>query len=272
VVAGSPGHETPDIETSSADYARRFSGKAGRYLLDVQSRAVREALADLPPGRALDVGGGHGQLVDVLTALGWSVTVQGSDAACGQNLRELHGKQRCEFVLGRFDALPFENGSFDLVLAVRLLAHLENWEGALREMCRIARSTVVVDYASTASLNALAPLMFGVKKSIEGNTRPFRSFAPKELGAAFAANGFQVTRAVKQFVLPMGLHRFAGAAAPLRMLEALSRAAGITALIGSPVILRGDRDRSAAEEIPRSASGATRETSGALRAGRSSRP
>ena len=63
-----PSAETPDIETSSAAYASRFAGSAGRYLLSVQSRAVVQAIADLPPGTALDVGGGHGQLVEPLRA------------------------------------------------------------------------------------------------------------------------------------------------------------------------------------------------------------
>ena len=52
--------ETPDIETSSADYASRFSGRAGEYFLEVQAQTVSEALAGLTPGTVLDVGGGPG--------------------------------------------------------------------------------------------------------------------------------------------------------------------------------------------------------------------
>jgi SAM-dependent methyltransferase len=173
--------------------------------------------------------------------LGWSVTVQGSDEACARNLRELHGKLTCNFVLGSFDALPCEDESFDVVLAVRLISHLENWPRALAEMCRVARLAVVVDYPSTKALNALAPLMFGLKKSIEGNTRTYRSFAPQELADAFAANGYRVTREAKEFALPMGLHRLTHSAAPMRGLEAALRSAGVTNLVGSPVILRADR-------------------------------
>ncbi len=111
--------ETPDIETSSADYARRFSGAAGRYLLDVQARAIRSALAGLPPGKALDLGGGHGQLVEVLRSLGWDVTVHGTHPACDANLRGLHGRQDCRFILGPLEKLPVADKSFDLVISVR---------------------------------------------------------------------------------------------------------------------------------------------------------
>ena len=157
----------PDIETSSADYASRFRGPAGRYLLDVQARSVASALEGLPPGRALDVGGGHGQLVQPLKALGWQVTVQGSSPECERNLRELHGVRDCEFLQGNLFELPVADRSFDLVIAVRLLSHVEDWPGLLAEMCRVAHRAVVVDYPSSTGLNALTPLLFGLKRSLD---------------------------------------------------------------------------------------------------------
>src|SRR5690606_22711484 len=69
----------PDIETSSADYASRFAGPAGRYLLEVQARSIEAALQGLTPGTALDVGGAHGQLVQLLERRGWQPTVHGTD-------------------------------------------------------------------------------------------------------------------------------------------------------------------------------------------------
>jgi ubiquinone/menaquinone biosynthesis C-methylase UbiE len=230
----------PDVETSSAGYARRFTGTVGRYLLEIQAQAVRSALRGLTPRSALDVGGGHGQLVDPLRELGWSVTVVGTDEVCGCNLHHLHGKRDCEFVRGRLEQLPFENRSFDLVIAVRLISHLANWRGVLRDMCRVANSTVVVDYPSKMALNALTPVMFQVKKSIEGNTRPYRNFSRGELAEQFASEGFRATIEVKQFCLPMALHRLTPAA-PLRWAETALRGSGVTRLIGSPVILRADR-------------------------------
>lgn len=235
------GPERPDIETSSAGYASRFKGAAGRYLLDVQSRAILDAIRDIPPGTALDVGGGHGQLVDLLRSMGWRVTVHGTDPACEQNLRELHGKVDVPFLLGNLDHLPAADGSYDLVIAVRLLSHVDAWPGLVAEMCRVARRAVVVDYPSKFALNALTPLLFGLKKSLEGNTRTYTSFARSELAAAFGHEGFEVRRVVKQFFLPMVIHRVGKGAAPLRLAESLCRVSGLTALAGSPAILRADR-------------------------------
>ena len=240
--------ETPDIETSSAEYASRFAGRAGRYFLDVQDRTVTEALAGLPVGTALDVGGGHGQLVGPLTRLGWRVTVHGTDPVCEKNLRELHGQQDCEFLLGRLFDLPVPDRSFDVVVAVRLLAHVPDWQRLVGELCRVARHAVVVDYPSKSGVNALTPLLFGVKKSYERNTRTYLSFTHEELRKEFARHGFDSRRVVRQFFLPMVAHRAAKGSAPLRWLEGLFRATGLTALAGSPVILRLDRRASTGRE------------------------
>lgn len=231
----------PDVETSSAGYARRFAGAAGQYLLAMQSRSIAEVLRDLPPGRALDVGGGHGQLVPLLRELGWQVTVHGSDATCERNLRELHGRRDCEFIQGDLFRLPAADRSYDLVIAVRLVSHVADWPRLLAEMCRVASRAVVIDYPTRGGTNSATGRLFGLKKAVEGNTRTYISFSHAELQRAFSAHQFGRPRRVKQFVLPMVAHRVGKGSAPLRLVEDISRALGVTALVGSPVILRMDR-------------------------------
>ena len=58
--------ETADIETSSDDYAARFAGEIGAWLLKVQEEATLRMLAAYPNAKILDVGGGHGQLTGAL--------------------------------------------------------------------------------------------------------------------------------------------------------------------------------------------------------------
>ncbi|HZT04249.1 MAG TPA: class I SAM-dependent methyltransferase [Steroidobacteraceae bacterium] len=240
----------PDVETSSAGYARRFSGRAGRYLLEVQKNALIRTLRDCPPGRVLDVGGAHGQLVDPLRSLGWSVTVAGSSEECGHNLRILHGKRDCQFICSDILHLPFPDASFELVTSVRLLSHMEDWQRFLGELCRVSARWVVVDYPSTSGINALTPLLFEVKKRLEGNTRTYRSFSARELNQVLLSHGYRVGAVSKQFVLPMALHRVCGSAAPLRVAESASRAIGLTAVAGSPVLMRADRVAAAPHKEP----------------------
>ena len=53
---------TPDVETASDAYARRFGGPVGTYFLEQQTTAVARLLSKPSAAgrRALDVGGGHG--------------------------------------------------------------------------------------------------------------------------------------------------------------------------------------------------------------------
>ena len=133
---------TPDIETSGRAYARRFSGPVGAYLLGVQSETVRRLLSygGIQGGRVLDVGGGHAQLTHLLLALGFEVWVQGSAPCCAKRLGPLmdEAKGRLHFVTSSLWALPFGDRAFDLVVGIRLLAHVERWQALLTELASSA--------------------------------------------------------------------------------------------------------------------------------------
>jgi ubiquinone/menaquinone biosynthesis C-methylase UbiE len=231
--------ETPDIETSSDAYARRFAGAAGAYLLARQDAAMREALRDWTGGSVLDVGGGHAQLLPLFGARASSVTVVGSDAASLERVaREF---PRCRRVVGDLLALPLADASVDLVAAVRLVPHVENWPRLIAELCRVAKRTVIVDYPRIAGFNSLTPMMFPLKKRLEGNTRHYRNFRDRELDEAFRACSFEPRERHAQFLLPMVLHRRLGGARVLRGVEQLSQQLKLTSVLGSPVILRADR-------------------------------
>jgi hypothetical protein len=137
--------------------------------------------------------------------------------------------------------LPWDDGAFDAVISVRLLAHVEEWPALIAELCRVARRTVVVDYASRRSMNVVAGRLFAFKQRIERDTRPFRVFAHAEIEEAFEAAGFTVTARFPQFFWPMALHRAHRSAFVGRALEAPARWLGVTAAMGSPIISRAER-------------------------------
>jgi ubiquinone/menaquinone biosynthesis C-methylase UbiE len=228
--------ETADIETSSEGYAARFSGPVGTWMLGVQERIVRRLLAELPGGTVLDVGGGHGQLASPLAASGRQLTVLGSDASCSRRLAPEIAAGSVRFVVGDVLALPYPDRSFDAVLCFRLLPHCDAWERLVAELCRVARAAVIVDYPTDESLNRVAPLLFGAKKRIEGNTRTFTLFRHRDVAQAFAAAGWQIARREPQFFLPMVLHRSLGCRPCSEALEAAGGALGLTRRWGSPVI------------------------------------
>lgn len=231
----------PDIETSSSDYLARFSGHAGRFFLDRQAAVLEQLLAGARPGRVLDVGGGHAQLAPLLSARGWDVTVHGTSRACEENLRNLHGVADCSFLLGPLGSLPCSDQEYDLVVAVRLLTHVDDWQGLIEEMCRVSRRDLVFDFPVSLGANGLTPILFPAKKFYERNTRTYRNFSLRELSDCLQRHGFQPVASSGQFILPMVLHRMTRAAAPLRLLESIARRSGLTRRYGSPVLLRAVR-------------------------------
>jgi 2-polyprenyl-3-methyl-5-hydroxy-6-metoxy-1,4-benzoquinol methylase len=230
----------PDVETASEDYARRFAGPVGAYFLEVQARLALDLLRPFAGASVLDVGGGHAQLAGPLADQGFKVTVLGSSDACAARLRPLLDQGRAAFRRGDLLAAPFVDGSFDVVLAFRVLPHVDAWPKLLGELCRLARRAVVVDYPTRRSVNAIAGPLFEVKRGVEGDTRSFLVFREAEIRDGFAAHGFAVTGREPQFFFPMALHRAARSARLARALEGFASLAGLRRALGSPVILRAE--------------------------------
>jgi SAM-dependent methyltransferase len=207
----------------------------------VQARLTLELMARWPGARVLEVGGGHAQLTAALLDAGHEVVVYGSDASCATRLRPLLDAGRATFAAGDLLHTPYADRSFDLVLCFRLLPHAHDWHALVGELCRLARHAVVVDYPTTRSANAVSGALFGVKKQVEGDTRPFRVFTEAEIRDAFAARGFTVTARRPQFFVPMAVHRALGLAPLSRGLEGAAGALGMTGALGSPVIARAER-------------------------------
>jgi 2-polyprenyl-3-methyl-5-hydroxy-6-metoxy-1,4-benzoquinol methylase len=241
-MASAPFPETPDIETSSANYASRFKGPAGAYMLDVQEKSVLALLKDgrpLPGRAVLDVGGGHAQLAGPIAGLGCDVTVIGSDASCETRLRSGANPDKINFVIGNLLDMPFADRAFDTLVSVRLISHIEDWPKLVAELCRVAGKSIVIDYPTWRSVNALSLLTFPLKKAIEKNTRTYTTFWDGAIRKAFAAHGFRPVATRNQFVMPMALHRASKGA--LKSVEEGFRAVGITRMVGNPVIIRLDR-------------------------------
>ena len=230
--------EKADIETSSEDYAKRFSGKIGSWLLKTQQKATLEMLASYPGASILDVGGGHGQLTCALVGSGYRVTVLGSAEICRRRIQHFLDEHRCSFVVGDILNLPYSTGAFDFVISYRLLSHITLWKQFLAEMARVATTGVMIDYPTVRSFNVIGPGAFQVKKRIEGNTRPFNVFNEAELIGVFESFSFMKSRRYAQFFLPMVVHRVLKSPCVSAALERGFRLIGVTNVFGSPVILQ----------------------------------
>ncbi len=234
------GSSQADLDASTDRYAKRFGGSGGVWLLSRQTAALRSLIGEDRGARVLDVGGGHGQIAAPLLEDGHSVTVHASsEAALGQVRRLDH--PNLALSTGGLMPLPFADGSFDVVTSFRIMAHIGDWRGYLAELARVARQAVIVDFPIPSGANALAPLLFGLKKKIEGDTRRFDTIRRADARDVLEQAGFTPTGEIGQFVVPIVVHR---KLAMPRLSAALERACGgigLASMLGTPVVLRADR-------------------------------
>lgn len=110
---------------------------------------VRRELGDLTPGRALDVGCGMGGNTAVLRDLGWDVTgldysPVALEAAHARGLALVRGDAR---------RLPFDDGTFDLVISTDAWEHVEQDDAVAAEAHRVLRPGGVLFVAVPAGMD-----------------------------------------------------------------------------------------------------------------------
>lgn len=127
----------------------RFDRTAHRYADEARKRDYSELVSWCLPeagDRALDVAAGPGFLsAALLPHVARAVAFDESEALLA------HAPDGVERVSGDADALPFEDGSFDIVTCVHSLHHVPHPETALAEMARVLAPDgrlVVQDYVA----------------------------------------------------------------------------------------------------------------------------
>lgn len=117
------------LEKRNALYRRLIEGVNAE---DVVHEAVRE----VAPERVLDVGCGAGEIAErIAREIGADVVAL--DAS--QRMVDLTRERGVEAVLGDIQALPFDDGSFDCVIAGWVLYHVVDRATAIAECARVLR-------------------------------------------------------------------------------------------------------------------------------------
>ena len=105
-------------------------------LIDLEQPVMDEILAKIPPGRALDAACGTGRHARALAVRHHVVGIDQSDemlaVACA-------GVPDATFERGNFNALRFDDGSFDVVVCSLALTHVEDVAPPIAEFARVVR-------------------------------------------------------------------------------------------------------------------------------------
>jgi ubiquinone/menaquinone biosynthesis C-methylase UbiE len=221
----------------------RFGGPIGRYLLESQAAWLGQVLRPAPGLRILDVGTGTGRAAIGLAAAGASVV--GLDFS-REMLRVGADRARTAgmpVTFGVADAhhLPIAARSVDAAVCLRLLMHAIDWRACVAELCRVARTRVVVDFPARASAAALESAARRIASRAGRPVEAYRVIGEGDMRDAFAAHGFRVVVVHRQFVLPIALHKAIGRVGFTRSVETMLKTVGLLRLFGSPVAMVAER-------------------------------
>ena len=191
--------------TSHDTTRARFAATADRLaaLGDRRVAGLRERIRGLVPlqgdERALDAGTGTGPLAFALAPLVREVVAVDLVPEMLAQARARAGEHpNVELVEGDLYALPFPDGSFDLVASARTLHHLDDPGAAVHELGRVLRAggrALVIDQVAPDDERGAA-----LQEQIERLRDPshVRTLPDGELQELLASAGLEVERCVRQ--------------------------------------------------------------------------
>ncbi len=231
----------PDLHSSTKEYAARFSGATGAWLLAAQTRALLSLIAPHNPDSIIDIGGGHAQCLTPLLEHGFNPHLYASSSDALGIASSLVSLNRIHVQLGSLENIDLKDRQYQCVVSLRILSHMRDWQRFIAELCRVSSQDVIIDYATYRSFNLLGGALFMLKKLVEGNTRHFLTFWDSQIDDEFAKHGFKRTGDIRLLFFPLGLHRALKNVRLSSKFELLADLASLRNSFGSPVIARFER-------------------------------
>jgi 2-polyprenyl-3-methyl-5-hydroxy-6-metoxy-1,4-benzoquinol methylase len=124
---------------------------------EIPNEGILDILTKWAGSSVLDVGCGIGVYTAALQARGINAIGIEVDARYVDRARDLgRSVQLYDGV-----TIPFDDRSFETVIAIEVLEHVPGWEALLREMIRVASATVVISVPNIGVLPAMSRYLVG---------------------------------------------------------------------------------------------------------------
>jgi ubiquinone/menaquinone biosynthesis C-methylase UbiE len=206
---------TPICDYEGSDYRTRFWQGQGREYEDL---AERIAIGNLVPlegqrGRLLEIGTGYARLVDMYAGYGELVLLDYSKSMLRDAQARLGRDPRYTYVAADLYRMPLADAVVDGACMVRVIHHLANIPGALRQIQRVIRpgGTFLLEYANKIHLKSI--LRYAVRRQdwspyerepVEFVALNF-NFHPQWVAHKLAEHEFEIerTRTVSRFRIPL---------------------------------------------------------------------
>lgn len=184
--------DIPDMEVESgyalwADTYDNFPNP----LINVEEPIIRALLERMPAGRALDAACGTGRYTRYMRARGHEV--EAVDVSRAMIAQARVSSPEVRFSVGSLEALPFTDGSFDLVMCGLALTHLPQISPAIVEFARVLKRggwAILADHHPVAGLLG-GSAIFQDKDRFFRNVTSFRH-GHAEYISAFVAAGLEI--------------------------------------------------------------------------------
>jgi ubiquinone/menaquinone biosynthesis C-methylase UbiE len=220
----------------------RFGGSFGRELQNLELTLYTGLIGT--SRQVLDVGAGTGKL-----SLGWLRDGRAvTSADFSRQMLEVTRRKAAQEglsarpVVADIHALCFRDAAFECTASSRVLMHVRDWQQAIRELCRVSRSAVVLDFPPTVSAAGADAWRKRRAPGRQGEFREaYQTFTLREVTRELQRNGFTVTRVNRGFFLPVAWHRKLDRPAWSRWIEKAVGLCGLVRLFGAPVTLRAVR-------------------------------
>lgn len=196
----------PDDRVGATVWEGDVNIRSGPQMREYEAAADR--IADDRPGRVLDWGCGYGQLSHLLKVRGLDVASIEWDPDCQEGeIRRLDRYPDVEAVLTRDPVgLPYPDHSFDAVLSMGVLEHVQSPEGSLDEIHRVLRpgGTLYV-YKLPNRSSYLEAIARRTDRYYHGRFEHDRLYTPRTARELVADHGFDVLEVRLANMLPLGL-------------------------------------------------------------------